>query len=63
MGKLKNRKLQRCMEIVNNCDGSDCGLQKTKLAVEQLNKIYAGDSLGSDDGTQGDTCTKNAKAC
>ena len=51
------------MEIVNNCDGSDCGLQKTKLAVEQLNKIYAGDSLGSDDGTQSDTCTKDAKVC
>ena len=51
------------MEIVDNCDGSDFGLQKAKLAAEQLNKIYAGDSLGSDDGTQSDTCTKDAKVC
>ena len=63
MSKLKNRKLQRCMEIVNNCDGSDFGLKKAKLAVEQLKKIYAGDCLSSDDDTEGDTCTKNARAC
>ena len=57
MSKLKNRKLQRCMEIRTVAIVHDF---HTTL---QLNKIYAGDSLSSDDDTKGDTCTKNAQAC